>query len=284
VPTISGWLKGVVRPAAPENHRNPVTASHLSGGEPEDATEGTRPSRDRSKAEIVMASLGGAGEGVAVVVGAGELGTATATLLAGAGFTVVAVDRTPKALEELPEGIRREVGDTTDQAVAKTLIDRIAAEVGPPEVLVNTIGGFLLGEAVSATPEDLRAMMDVNLGAALWLSQAVEPYMRQRGSGAIVHVSARPGTDPTAGMAAYSLSKAALSHLVRILDLELRPHGIRVNAVAPQLLDTSRNRTIFAAEVLAHAVRPEAVADIIAFLVSDRSAPVSGAIVPAYGA
>lgn len=132
-----------------------------------------------------MASLGGAGESVAVAVGAGELGSATATLLAGAGFTVVAVDRTPKAWDELPEGIRREVGDTTDQAVAKTLIDRIAGEVGPPEVLVNTIGGFLLGEAVNATPEDLRVMMDVSLGAALWLSQAVELYLRQRGSGAM---------------------------------------------------------------------------------------------------
>ena len=197
---------------------------------------------------------------------------------------MVAVDRSLKALDELPEGIRRQEGDTTDPAVAKSLIDRIAAEVGPPEVLVNTIGAFRLGEAAAATPEDLRVMMDVNLGAALWLSQAVEPYMRQRGSGAIVHVSARPGIEPTAGMAAYSLSKAALSHLVRILDLELRPHGIRVNAVAPQLLDTSRNRTLFPADALAHAVRPEAVADIIAFLVSDRAAPVSGAIVPAYGA
>jgi len=71
------------------------------------------------------------GESVAVVVGAGELGSATATLLAGAGFMVVAVDRTPNALDELPEGIRREVGDTTDQAVAKPLIDRIAGEAGP---------------------------------------------------------------------------------------------------------------------------------------------------------
>ena len=103
---------------------------------------------------------------------------------------------------------------------------------------MNTIGTFRLGEAVTATPEDLTVLMNVNLGAALWLSQAVEPYMRQGGKGSIVHVSARPGTDPTAGMAAYSLSKAALSHLVRILDLELRPHGIRVNAVAPQLIDT----------------------------------------------
>ena len=100
----------------------------------------------------------------------------------------------------MPDGIRREVGDATDPAAAKSLIDRIAAQAGPPEVLVNTIGTFRLGEAVAATPEDLKVLMDVNLGAALWLSQAVEPYMRQRGKGAIVHVSARPGTDPTAGM------------------------------------------------------------------------------------
>jgi 3-oxoacyl-[acyl-carrier protein] reductase len=224
-------------------------------------------------------------ERVAVVVGAGgELGLATAIALAGDGFTVVAVDRALQALDELPEGIRRQAGDTTDPAVAKGLIDRIAAETGPPEVLVNTIGAFRLGEAAAATPEDLRVMMDVNLGAALWLSQAVEPYMRQRGSGAIVHVSARPGIEPTAGMAAYGLSKAALSHLIRLLHLELRPQGIRVNAVAPQLLDTAANRAAFPADALAHAVRPEAIAGIIAFLVSDLAAPVSGAIVPAYGA
>jgi NAD(P)-dependent dehydrogenase (short-subunit alcohol dehydrogenase family) len=176
------------------------------------------------------------------------------------------------------------VGDATDPVTAKSLIDRIAAEVGPPEVLVNTIGMFRLGEAVAATPEDLRVLMDVNLGTALWLSQAVEPYMRERGKGSIVHVSARPATDPTAGLAAYSLSKAALSHLIRILDLELRPHGIRVNAVAPQLIDTTANRATFPAELLTHAVQPDAIANVIAFLAGDLAAPVSGAIVPAYGA
>jgi hypothetical protein len=104
-----------VRPAAAENHRNPVTVSYLSGGDPEDPTEGIRPSGYRSKGwEIVMASLGGAGKSVAVVVGAGELGSATATLLAGARFTVVAVDRTPNALNELPGGIRREAGDNLE--------------------------------------------------------------------------------------------------------------------------------------------------------------------------
>jgi NAD(P)-dependent dehydrogenase (short-subunit alcohol dehydrogenase family) len=223
-------------------------------------------------------------ERVAVVVGAGGgLGLATAEILAGSGYTVVGVDRSEEKLKELPDGIRRQVGDATDPAAARSLIDGIAAVAGPPEVLVNTIGMFGQGEAVTVTPGDLQVLMDVNLGPALWLTQAAEPYMRERGKGSIVHVSARPAAEPTAGVAAYSLSKAALSHLVRILDLELRPHGIRVNAVAPQLIDTETNRAFLPAELLAHAVQPEAIANVIAFLAGDLAAPVSGAIVPAYG-
>jgi len=223
-------------------------------------------------------------ERVAIVVGAGgELGRATAQKLAAGGFTVVGVDRKEEALKELPDGIRYEVGDPTDPVGARNVVDRIAAEIGPPEVLVNTVGTYHLGEALAATPEDLRLMIDVNAAAALWLTQAVAPYMRERGSGAIVHVAARPGLEPTAGMATYGISKAALVHLTRLLDLELRPLGIRVNAVAPQLIDTAKNRPYLPPELLAHAVSPEAIADIIAYLVSDAATPISGAVVPAYG-
>jgi NAD(P)-dependent dehydrogenase (short-subunit alcohol dehydrogenase family) len=188
---------------------------------------------------------GGVNERVAIVVGAGgDLGRVTAEKLTAAGFTVAGVDRSEEALKELPDGIWRETADPTDPAAARSVVDRIAAEVGPPEVLVNTIGVYHLGDALAATPEDLRLMIDVNVGAALWLTQAVVPYLRERGSGSIVHVAARPGLEPTAGMAAYAVSKAALVHLTRVLDLELRPLGV----------------------------------------VSDAAAPVSGAVVPAYGA
>ena len=221
---------------------------------------------------------------VAIVAGAGGgLGHATAVTLAAGGLTVVAVDRNVRGLRDLPDSIRAEVADSTDPAEVTRLIDRIASEVGPPDVLVNTIGAFRPGEAVSTTPDMLRLMIDVNLGPALWLSQAVAPHMQRRGSGAIVHVAARPGIEPAGGMAAYSAGKAALVQLTRVLDIELRPHGIRVNAVAPQLLDTPANRGIFPAEVMARAVAPEAIAGVIAFLVSDAAAPVSGAILPAYG-
>jgi NAD(P)-dependent dehydrogenase (short-subunit alcohol dehydrogenase family) len=222
---------------------------------------------------------------VAIVAGAGgALGHATAVTLAARGLTVVAVDRNKRGLRELPDGVRPEIADTTDPGVVTPLIERIAAEVGPPGVLVNTIGAFRPGDALTTTPDTLRLMLDVNLGPALWLSQAVAPHMAEQGSGAIVHVTARPGIEPAGGMAAYGASKAALAHLTRLLDIELRPHGIRVNAVAPQLLDTPANRAIFPDDVMAHVVAPEAIADVIAFLVSDAAAPVSGAVLPAYGA
>jgi NAD(P)-dependent dehydrogenase (short-subunit alcohol dehydrogenase family) len=222
--------------------------------------------------------------GVAILAGAGgDLGLATAQKLTALGFTVVGIDRNQDALKRLPEGIRYEVGDPSDPAVAKSLVDRIGAEVGPPRVLVNTVGTYHLGDALDTTPDDLRAMIDVNAGTALWLTQAVAPYMRERGSGAIVHVAARPGLEPTAGMASYGVSKAALVHLVRVLDLELHPLGIRVNAVAPQVIDTAKNHPHLSPEVLAHAVSPDAIADIIGYLVSDAAAPISGAVVPAYG-
>jgi NAD(P)-dependent dehydrogenase (short-subunit alcohol dehydrogenase family) len=222
---------------------------------------------------------------VAVVAGAGgAVGHATVAVLAASGLTVVALDRNEQAMEDLGDAVRKEVVDPGDPRALKQVIDRIAAEVGLPGVLVNTVGTFQLADAVDTTPEMLRLMLDVNLGPALWLSQAVAPHMRQRGSGAIVHMTARPALEPASGMAAYSVSKAALAHLTRTLDLELRPDGIRVNAVAPQLIDTAANRAFLPADVLAHAVSPEAIAGVIAFLVSEAAAPVSGAILPAYGA
>jgi NAD(P)-dependent dehydrogenase (short-subunit alcohol dehydrogenase family) len=222
---------------------------------------------------------------VAVVVGAGgELGRATALKLASQGMAVVAVDRNESGLAALPVDMAREVADATDPQAVAPMIERIVNDIGVPKVLINTLGAFQTADALSTTPELFHLMIDINLAPALWLSQAVAPYMKARGSGAIVHISSRPGLEPATGMAAYAVSKAALVHLTRVLDLELRPFGIRVNAVVPQLIATAKNQSFLPKELMAHAVAPEAIAEVAAFLVSDAAAPVSGAILPAYGA
>ncbi|MEU6657631.1 SDR family NAD(P)-dependent oxidoreductase [Streptomyces sp. NPDC046821] len=87
---------------------------------------------------------------MALVAGAGgALGNAVAVKLAAAGYTVVGLDRDEAGLAELPEGVRRVTGDPTDPVVPKAAVDRIVAEVGAPEVLVNTIGAFVMGDALA---------------------------------------------------------------------------------------------------------------------------------------
>ena len=159
---------------------------------------------------------------IAIVVGAGSgLGQATAETLHRAGMTVVGVDRSEAGLQQLPEGIaaRSPMPPTPPCRVLWSI--ELPPRSDRPDILVNTIGAFELGDALSVTAQSLRPVLDVNLGAALWLSQAVAPHIEEKGSGAIVHVSARPGVDPTAGYAAYGLRKATLVHLVRTLDVEL---------------------------------------------------------------
>jgi NAD(P)-dependent dehydrogenase (short-subunit alcohol dehydrogenase family) len=127
------------------------------------------------------------------------------------------------------------------------------------------------------------------VGAGGELGRATAVKLADRGMTAVAVDRNEPGLEGLPdGIAreviAYSASRAALVHLIRILDLELRPSGIRVNSVAPQWLDTARGRASFPEEVLAHAVAPESIPEIVAFLVSDEAAPISGAILPAYGA
>ncbi|MEV0159640.1 SDR family NAD(P)-dependent oxidoreductase [Nonomuraea fuscirosea] len=219
----------------------------------------------------------------AIVVGAGGgLGKATVPSLHAAGLTVVAVDRTEANLKDLPATIHREIADATDPAAAAPLLERVVATVGAPDVLVNTIGAHAFGGFETVTPQALSALMDVNVGAALWLTQAVAPYLRRKGAGVIVHTGARPGVEAAASAAAYGITKAALAHLGRVLDRELRPHGIRVNVILPELIATAANQAVLPAHLLARAATPEAVADVITSLVRDATAPDDRVLIPLY--
>ena len=218
---------------------------------------------------------------IAVVAGAGGgVGQATVRLLHAAGLSVVAVDRSPAKLADLPADIHREVADVTDPTAAVPLLRHVAAQVGAPQILINAIGMHALGDFRTVTPDGLRTLMDVNLGTALWLTQAVAPYLARQRESVIIHIGARAGVEAAPGAAAYGASKAALAHLGRILDLELRPQGTRVHIILPRLIATAANKAALPSQLLSAATTPEAVAGAIMSLVADGPAAIQDVLVP----
>jgi len=217
-----------------------------------------------------------------VVTGAsGALGHAVVDAFQGTG-RIFAVDRNCPELDELADRAQCEQADLTDRVSVDEVFARVAAH-GPIDAVVHTVGAFRGGSVLEGTPEDYRLLMDVNLTTAWWVSQVAATHMARSGRGAIVHIGARNGVEPVAGAAAYAISKAGIVHLTRVLSVELAPHGVRVNAVLPGLIDTPANRASLPATTMARAVPPRAIADVITFLAGDQAAAVTGAIVPAYG-
>ena len=221
---------------------------------------------------------------VLVTGASGALGSAMIDVILERGAPVVAVGHDREALASLPEGAHREVADLQDPSEVDALFTRVMDRYGPVGTVVHTVGGFRGGTTAETPVDDYRLMVNLNLDTAWFISQAAAKQMKAAGHGAIIFVAARNGLEVVSDASAYSVSKAAVVHLTKVLSSELRLHGVRVNAVAPSLIDTPANRAVLPEAIMARAVSPEAIAKVIAFLISDDGAPVVGAVVPVYGA
>jgi NAD(P)-dependent dehydrogenase (short-subunit alcohol dehydrogenase family) len=126
-------------------------------------------------------------------------------------------------------------------------------------------------------------MIELNLTPAVNLARAAMPRMIERGGGAFVGVSSRSALRPFRGAAGYIVGKAALLAFIQALDADYKNQGIRCNAIVPSVIDTPANRADQPDADHSKWVAPEAIAKVIRFLVSDDSAPMSGAAVPVYG-
>jgi len=148
------------------------------------------------------------------------------------------------------------------------------------DVLVNTVGGFAGGDLASTSLAEWRRMIDLNLTSAVIGCRAVLPAMRAARRGRIVNVSSRAVVAPAGGFIAYTVGKSAVIALTQALAQEERPHGIAVNAVLPSTMDTPANRRAMPDADRSGWVSTEAVADVIAYLASDRVGAVSGGCIP----
>jgi len=210
--------------------------------------------------------------------GGGALGEAIVAALLGRGDRVVAVDR---AAGESDESLRREATDLTSADEVAALWDRLDADGWSPRWVVNALGGFRGGRVAESDPDSLRFMADLNLGTAWWSCR--EAARRLPEGGAVLNVSSRSVVEGGAGSAAYSVAKAGVIRLTELLADDLSARRVRVNAILPSVIDTPANRESLSAEALRRAVPPAEIASVIAFLLSDAAAAVTGAIIPVYG-
>jgi ketoreductase RED2 len=230
------------------------------------------------------------GRTVLVTGSSSGIGAATAHLFAASGATVVvnssaSVEAGEALAAELPDAsyVR---ADISDQDQARHLIEAVVARHGRLDVLVNNAGTTQViphGDLEAATPEVWRRIFDVNVIGTWQVTVAAAPHLRSSGAGQVINVSSVAGERPTGSSIPYACSKAAVSHMTRLLANVLGP-DIRVNAVAPGLVDTPWTADwelirdfVNAQAPLRRTATPEDVAEMILGLA--RSAYVTGEVV-----
>ena len=230
-----------------------------------------------------------------VIMGAtGALGTAIVDAFASRGDRVIAVARSRSDVSQLaskyPGVVSGDTADLTSRLEVDELWERID-RVGVPRWVVNATGGYRAGKVVDSTPDDFTFMMDLNLGTAWWSCRAAARRMQSipspsgggQGGGCIVNVSSRSGLVAEPGAAAYAVAKAGVITLTKVLAAELKPSGVRVNAVVPAIIDTPANRQALPEKLMQKAVAPAEIAAVIVYLCSEAAAAITGAAIPVYG-
>jgi NAD(P)-dependent dehydrogenase (short-subunit alcohol dehydrogenase family) len=233
---------------------------------------------------------------VALVTGASRgIGRAVAGLLAERGARLVVVGRDANRLAAATAGIvpagemETVTGDITSEGFARIAVDAAIQRFGRLDILANIAGAFPTALLEDTSDAQFAASIAANLTGTFALCRAALPAMRQGGGGAIVNMSSMAARFPTPGLSVYSASKAGVEALTRAIAMEAAPL-IRVNAVSAgptrteavrALLESDRTGAVAAVTrdlPLGRFAEPREIAEVVAFLASDRASCVTGQV------
>lgn len=223
------------------------------------------------------------GKRIAVTGAFGSLGAAVVQAALNAGARVAAIDRADAPPAGTYPGDAKCCGgvDLADTAQAQAALDAAADALGGLDALVNIAGTFRFETLLDGSVETWDLMYRINLRTAVAASKAALTHLPD--GGRIVNIGAAAALKAGAGMGAYAASKSGVMRFTESLAEELKPRGITVNALLPSIIDTPPNRKDMPKADFGKWVKPEQLAGVIVFLLSDQASAITGALIPVTG-
>lgn len=234
---------------------------------------------------------------VCVITGAGRgIGAAIAKKFVNHGARVAILEQhaqtgkeTARRLAETGADVRSYVVDVTDEEAVSAAVKQVLADFGVVHVLVNNAGVATLGPSMSYSVQDFRRSLDILLTGVFICSREFGHSMRDSGGGVIVNISSIAGLVALPMRLAYGAAKAGVAHLTRVLACEWASYGIRVNAVAPGMIETDMLKGAidqglidvpsYTSRIpLGRFAQPDEIAEAVLYLSSDRSRYLTGQV------
>jgi NAD(P)-dependent dehydrogenase (short-subunit alcohol dehydrogenase family) len=220
---------------------------------------------------------------IIVITGAfGALGRVVAEIAQKRGARIAGIDHAPSSAAATPERIELGGVDLSDAAQAKHAVDAAATHFGKLDALINIAGGFIFETVADGDIKSWQRMHALNLLTALNTSRAAIPHLLASSSARIINIGAMGALQAGAGMGPYAASKSGVHRLTEALAAEHKGK-ITVNAVLPSTIDTAANRASMPKADFSKWVKPQELAEVILFLVSDAASAVTGALIPVSG-
>lgn len=222
-----------------------------------------------------------------IITGAnGNLGSTVTSTLLSRNYKIIATVRKEEDLKVLPQhkNLQVEILDLTNEEKTATFVHQIINQHKTIDGALLLVGGFAAGNIAATKSEDIKKQINLNFDTAYNVTRPLFQHMMEQNNGRIVFIGSRPALQASAGknLIAYGLSKSLLFKLADYLNAEAKGKNVTVSIVAPSTIDTEPNRKSMPDADFDTWVKPQALAEVLAFLISEKGSVLRETVLKVY--